>query len=354
MVHTRCKVCLWREDIKLSVLTANFPNTFKLCRGNVQKFLLLLRKVVYPYEYMDNMSKFDEKGLPTIDNFYSKLNSAGISTRDYAHAKKVWQFFKMKDLGGYHDVYVQSDVAQLSDAFENFRSLCLKRYELDPSHFVSTPGLAFEAMLKWTKVKVELLTDIDMVLMVEKGIRGGLTQVVKRHAAANHEYLPSYGSSKKSLFLQYLDANNLYGYAMSQKLPLDGYKWDNIDKFTSDFVKNYDINGDKGYLLEVDVEYSKHLLGAHADLPFLPERRYKIPKHHYQERISDIDYKIYDEKAIKDNAKAHKKAYKAFNISHEPENKLTATVQDKNKYVCHISTLEMTLNHGLRLQNLKP
>ena len=334
------------------MLTANFPNTFKLCRGNVQKFLLLLRKGVYPYEYMDNMSKFDEKGLPTIDNFYSKLSSAGISTRDCAHAKKVWQSFKMKDLGGYHYVYVQSDVAQLSDVFENFRSLCLKRYELDPSHFVSTPGLAFEAMLKWTKVKVELLTDIDMVLMVEKGIRGGLTQVVKRHAAANHEYLPSYGSSKKSLFLQYLDANNLYGYAMSQKLPLDGSKWDNIDKFTSDFVKNYDINGDKGYLLEVDVEYSKHLLGAHPDLPFLPERRYKIPKHHYQERISDIDYKIYDEKAIKDIAKAHKKAYKAFNISHEPENNLIATVQDKNKYVCHISTLEMALNHGLRLQKV--
>ena len=151
-------------------------------------------------------------------------------------------------MGEYHDLYVRSDAAQLSAVFENFRSLCLKIYELDPSYFVSTPGLAFEAMLKCTKVKLELLTDIEMVLMVEKGIRGELTQVVKRHAVDNQKYLPGYDAAKKSVFLQYLDANNSYGYAMGGKLPLDGYKWDNVDKFTSDFVKNYDDNGDKGCL----------------------------------------------------------------------------------------------------------
>ena len=139
IVRTRCKKCLWCKDQKLSVLITNLWNTFKLCRGIVSKFLLLLRKGVYPYEYMDSMSKFDEKELPTIGNFYSKLNSSGISKEDYAHAKKVWEFLKIKDLGEYHDVYVQADVTQLSDAFENFSSLCLKEYELDPSYFVSTP-----------------------------------------------------------------------------------------------------------------------------------------------------------------------------------------------------------------------
>ena len=202
LAHTRCKVSLWREDHKLSVVTANFPNTFKLCCDNVRKFLLLLRKGVYSYEYMENMLKFNEKELPTIDNFHSNLNSSDISKADYAHAKKVWQFFKLKDLDEYHDVYVQSDVAQLSDVFENFKSLCLKEYELDPLYFVSTPGLAFEAMLGFTKVKLQLLTDIDMVFMVEKGIRGGLIEAVKKHAIANHKYLPSYGSPKKSVFLQ--------------------------------------------------------------------------------------------------------------------------------------------------------
>ena len=135
---------------------------------------------------------------------------------------------------------------------------------------------------------------------------------------------------------------------MNQKLPLDGYEWENIDKFTSDFVKNYDVNGDKVYLLEVDVEYPKELLGVHADLPFLPERRYKIPKLDNEKEISNIEFKEYEDKRKKDIAKAHKKVYKAFNITHEPE-KLIAIVQDKNKYVCHIATLQMALNHSLRL-----
>ena len=152
-----------------------FPNTYRLCRGNVGKFLLLLRKGVYSYEYMEIMSKFDEKELPTIDNFHSKLNCLGISTKDYAHAKKLWKLFNIKDMGEYHDLYVRSDVAQLSDVLEIFRALFLKEYELDPTHFVSTPGLAFESMLKYTRVKIELSTDIDVVLMAEKDICGGLT-----------------------------------------------------------------------------------------------------------------------------------------------------------------------------------
>ena len=145
--------------------------------------------------------------------------------------------------------------------------------------------------------------------------------------------------------LQYLDANNLYGYAMSGKLPLDGYKWDNVDKFTSYFVKNYDDDGDKGYLLEVDVEYPKDVLSAHGDLPFLLERRYKIPKHHYQERISDINIEEYNANVRKNIAKAHKKVNKAFHIYDEPEDNLS-------KYVCNISTMKMALNHGLMLQKV--
>ena len=116
------------------------------------------------------------------------------------NVKKVRDVFKIKDLGEYHDLYVQADTAQLTDVFENFRSLCLKEYQLDPAYFVSTPSLAFEAMLKITEVKIELFTDINMVLMTEKGIRGGLTQVVKKHAIANNKYLPNYDKSKKNVF----------------------------------------------------------------------------------------------------------------------------------------------------------
>ena len=183
--------------------------------------------------------------------------------------------------------------------------------------------LAFEAMLKIIKVKIELFTDINMVLMSEKRIRGGLTQVVKKHAIANNKYLPTYDKSKKNVFLQHLDANNLYGYAMNKTLHLNGYKWADKTTFTDDFIKNYDDKGDKGYLLEVDVEYQKKLLSAHKDLPFLPERRFKIPK--------EFEHKVSEE-----IEKAHKKVYKTFNITHDPENKLIATVQDKNKYVVSI------------------
>ena len=214
MVRTRCYICKSRQDQLFSSITNRFPITFKLCRYNIKKFLLLLRKGVYPYEYLDNMEKFNQKELPPIDNFYSKLAFDDISTDDYKHAKRVWDLFKIKDLGGYHDPYVRADTAQLSDDFENFRSLCLKEYDLDSTYFVSTPGLAFEAMLKITRAKIEVFTDIDMILMTVKAIGGGLTQVVKKHAIANNKYLRTDDRSKQNVFLQYLDANNLYGYAM--------------------------------------------------------------------------------------------------------------------------------------------
>ena len=235
---------------------------------------------------MDSMDRFDETSLPSIDRFYSKLQEKDISENDYKHAKKVWDVFKINILGEYHDVYVQVDTAQLSDIFKNFRSLCLEEYQLDPAYFVSTPSLAFEAMLKITKAKIELFTDINMVLMTEKGICGGLTQVVKKDAIANNKYLPTYDKSKKNVFLQYLDANNLYGYAMNKTLHLNGYKWADKTTFTDDFIKNYDDKGDKGYLLEVDVEYQNKLLSAHKDLPFLPERRFKIHKE-FEHKVSE-------------------------------------------------------------------
>ena len=180
-----------------------------------------------------------------------------INENDYKHAKKEWDVFEIKTLGEYLDLYVQADTAQKTDVFENFRLLCLKEYQLEPAYFVSTPILTFEVMLKITKAKIELYTDMNMVLMTEKGMRGSLTQVVKKHAIASNKYLPTYDKSKKKVFLQYLDANNLSGYAMKKTLPLNGYKWADVSKFTDDFIKNYDDEGDKEYLLEVDVEYPK-------------------------------------------------------------------------------------------------
>ena len=187
-------------------------------------------------------------------------------------------------------------------------------------------------MLKITNAKIELFTDTDMVLMTKKGIGGGLTQAIKKHAVAHNKYLPNYDKSKD------LDANNLYGYAMNKMLPLSGYTWTDKSTFTTDFIKNYDDDdGDKGYLLEVDVEYPKELHSAHEDLPFLPEKRFKVDKK-------------FELKVSKEINKAHKKVYKTFNITREADNKLIATLQDKNKYVVNMSTLRQALNHGLCLK----
>ena len=148
----------------------------------------------------------------------------------------------------YHGLYVRSDTLLLADAFENFRQSCLKNYELDPAHFVSLPGLAWKACLKKTNVELELLKNYDMLLMVEEGIRGGICHAMQRYAKANNKYMKDYDRKKKSSYIQYLDANNLYGKAMTEKLPVRGFRWmDDISKIGEDFIKDYDKNN-KGFI----------------------------------------------------------------------------------------------------------
>ena len=157
--------------------------------------------------------------------------------------------------------------------FEDFRNMCIKVYTLDPAHFLSAPGLAWQACLKKANVILELLTDVNMLLMIEKGIRGGIYHAIYRYAKANNKYIKNYNKDKEESFLQYIDDKNLHGWAMSQKLPVSGFKWKkNILKFNEEFIKKHDENSDKGYILGVDVKYPKNVHGLHEDLPFLPER----------------------------------------------------------------------------------
>ena len=192
--------------------------------------------------------------------------------------------------------------------FENFRDMCLKKYELDPAHFLSLPGLALQACLKKTGVELELLTDYDMLLMVEEGIRGGICHSMHRYAKANNKYMKNYNNNKESSYIQYLDANNLYGWAMSKKLPVNGFKWLDSNKINE---KNYNENNYKDYILEVDVKYPKRLHKLHSDLPFLSERM--------------------------EMSKCKKLVCNLFN---------------KKKYVTHINSLKQALNHGLKLKKI--
>ena len=200
-----------------------------------------------------------------------------IDDIDYRHGNNVFKGFKLENLGDYHDLYVQRDTLLLTDVFNNFRHMCMKEYELDPAHFLSLPGLAWQACLKKTNIELELLTDYDMLLMVEEGIRGGICHSIHRYAKANNKYMKNYNNNEESSYIQYLDANNLYGWTMSKKLPVNGFKWINNNEINEDFIKNYNENDNKVYILEVDVKYPKRLHELHSDLPFLSERM-KIDK----------------------------------------------------------------------------
>ena len=201
--------------------------------------------------------------------------------------------------------------------------MCIKVYELDPAHVLSLLGLAWQACLKKTNVKLELLTDYDMLLMVEEGIkggichsiqiRGGICHSIHRYAKANNKYINNYDKNKESSYIEYLDANNLYGWAMSQKLPVNGFKWvKNASKLDEKFIKNYGKDSDKGYILEVDVKCPRKLHDLHSHLPFLPKRM-KIGKC----------------------------------------KKLVCNLRNKNKYVVHIRSLKQALNHGLKLKKVQ-
>ena len=174
---------------------------------------------------MDNWEKFDKTAKPPKEAFYSKLNLVGISDGDYAHAQKVWELFAIKNCSEYHDLYAQCDTLLLADVVENFEDKSNEIYELDPVYFVSAPGLAWQACLKKTGVKLELLTNYDMLFMVENGIRGGICQATHRYAKANNEYMKNYDKNIESSYLVFSDTNNLHGWAMSQRLPTNGFKW---------------------------------------------------------------------------------------------------------------------------------
>ena len=209
---------------------------------------MLLRKGIYPYEYMDSWERFNETSLPSKEDFYSNLNMEDIDDIDYRHGNNVFKRFKLENLGQYHDLYVQSDTLLLADVFENVRGMCVKVYELDPTYFLSLPGLAWQACLKKTNIELALLTDYEMLVMVAVGIRGGICHSIHRYAKANNKYMKIYNKDEESSYIQYLDANNLYGWVMSKKLSVNGFRWPDSDVINEEFIKNYNENDNKGYI----------------------------------------------------------------------------------------------------------
>ncbi|CAI6372576.1 unnamed protein product [Macrosiphum euphorbiae] len=271
---------------------------------------LVTRKGVYPYEYTDSWERLEDTRLPSKRSFYSTLTETGIKESEFDHAKEVWSHFNCRTLGDYSDLYLKIDVLLLADVFENFRDLCMKTYNLDAAHYFTAPGLSFDAMLKFTGQKLQLLHDYDMLLMFENGIRGGLVQASKRYATANNVKTPGYDETKEKSWIIYQDCNNLYGWAMSQYMPYGGFNW--VEP-TLNGLNDLDDTSPIGRVYEVDVSYPRHLHNGHNDLPFLPQN--SVP------RGSKV-------------------------------RKLMATFEKKENYIVHYRNLQQAIKNGLIVEKV--
>ena len=321
-------------SLSLDELVSNLPAEalkYTNKRFQKEKLNLMTRKGIYPYDYMDSFEKFNKTELPTKEEFYSILNNEHISDEDYCHAKKVWNTFQLQTMGEYHNLYLKSDILLLADVFENFRKTCLQYYKLDPCHYFTSPGLSWDAMLKMTNIQLELMTDIDMFQFIEKGMRGGISYIANRYGKANNKYMSKYDENMPSKYIMYLDANNLYGWAMSQYLPTGGFKWLTEKQINKINLAQYNEDSNKGLLIEVDLEYPKELHDLHNDYPLAAERV-----------------------CVNNNmlSKYCKRIAAKYNISTGLVSKLIPTLSNKEKYVLHYRNLQLYLDLGLKINKV--
>ena len=295
-----------------------------------ERLTLRKRKGVYPYEWVDSFERFQETRLPPKAEFFSKLSGKSISDDDYDHAQLVWDTFSADvmpseqfTMGAYHDIYLRTDVLLLADVMRNFRQMCITFYGLDPWRFHTIPGLSLEAGLRMTKAKIDLIQDPDMHLFIEAGMRGGVACISKRLAEASDE--PDEDGMKD--FLLYLDANNLYGWAMSQSLPTGGLTWEEAD-FSPDAWPD---DGERGCLLEVDIHCPSELHDFFKDYPPAPEKM-------------EIAFDMLSSR--------QRELLIAFTDSPEAWTsvpKLVPSLDSKTKYVVHYRALKLYLQLGMKV-----
>ena len=279
---------------------------------------------------MNKWSKFDVSTKKLEKKYFTNdLTGDEISDDDFKFYKKVSRKLNIKTLGEYHDLYLKSDVLLLADVFEHFRKTCIDYYKLDPCHYYTAPGLSWDACLKMTKIKLDLISDIDMYLFIEKGLRGGLSIITHRKATANNKFMKNYDPKKPSKQIIYLDAVNLYGWSMIQSMPYKDFKWKKPEEFKIENVRN---NSRKGHILEVDLEYPEELHDLHNEYPYCPEQVVVKP-----EMLSDYCKMI---------------AKIEGNKSDNTMTKLIPTLYEKQKYIIHERNLKQAIDAGLILKKI--
>ncbi|XP_066585457.1 uncharacterized protein [Prorops nasuta] len=288
MASSLDKLSSYLEESQLKNLVSQFPGLTE------EQYSMLTRKGIFPYDYIDCISRLGETTLPPRELFYNRLSDSHITEEAYNHAKDVWTKFKIRTLGEYSDLYLKTDILLL-----------------DPAHYYTLPSFTWDAKLKHTGIKLELFTDVDMLLFIERGIRGDLSQCSYRYEKANNRYMQDLDPAEPSKYLMYYDVNHLYGWAMCQPLLTHGFRWiENIDNFDINSVPE---DSSAGYILEVDLEYPRKLHDRHSNLPFCPVR--EKPPGSRQE-------------------------------------KLLATLNDKIRYVIHYRILQQCIRNGIRLTRI--
>lgn len=294
---------------------------------NEHQLPYMLRKGVFCYDYMDSFEKYNETCLPSKDKFYNSLNNQEISDEEYLYAQQVFRGFECKNLGDFSNTYMIQDTVILSEIFEAFRKMCLCYYGLDPCHFYSLPGFTYTAALKFTRVECDLIRDPNMFLMIESGIRGGLSMVSHRHAIANNKLMKNFNPHQPSSFIAYFDVCNLYGYALKSFLPQKDFQFDIVENFNDEKIKLLDDEGDDGYIFQVDLEYPRHLHRAHDAFPLIIDHLTITP-----DLLSPYNWSIYEKFEEKPLAR---------------DIKLCPNFRKKEYYVVHYRLLKYFLEMGI-------
>lgn len=296
------------------------------------KSKLFLRKGVFPYSFMDSPNKLLLDRLPEKESFFNDLTNQPISQEDYDFAGKVWQEFDCTCMREYMEIYLLSDVLLLADVFENFRSNCLRDYDLDPVHYFSSAHYTFDAFMRKCGSKLDYIRDVDHYLFLRNAVRGGVSMISHRYSEANNSRMRNFDSSRESKFIIYVDANNLYGWAMRQPMPTGNLRWLQQHELILEHILSIPADSDWGCFAEVDLEYPEHLHDAHSDLPLAPEHR-KVKRGELSAYATEVAEK--------------------FNINtNSYGEKLLTTFFPKKRYIVHYRVLQFYVDHGLVVKKL--
>lgn len=328
-------------------LCSRYPNT-------KQSLALVSGKGVYPYEWFDDIVKWEVPELPSIADFKNRLKNEDCDEKDYQFAKRVWDLFECKTFRDYHDKYLELDVLLTEVVFDQFRKDSIELLKLDPFEFISLPSYSWNCMLYNTQPYAELLTEewADFYDTMEREKRGGVAKSILRICDANNKYMENWNAMAESVFISYMDINAMYAYVMRQLLPCGGWKredniWDNFASLV-DYINSWDPEGDRGCFLKVDLEALKELHDFFSDLPFCPTRR-AVEFHELSPKQREMLQKGQSQDAQKKSKKDDFTEAKKLYVSTE---KLVADLLPKKEYVIHIKVLQQALKHGMKLTKI--